>query len=57
MAGFKNIKPMYLYLMSIGSFLLSRFFENKVDFLNYAFAATGLVFFILANIKYFKKAR
>jgi hypothetical protein len=55
MATFKNIKPLYLYLMSIGSFLLSRFFENKVEVLNYAFAATGLVFFILATIKYFRR--
>lgn len=55
---FASLKPLHLYLICIGCFILSNIFaKSGMAILNYLFAGIGFVFFFLAVRKYFKKPK
>lgn len=54
--GFRNPKPVYLYVAGAACFILSRIFEESgIALLDYLFILLGLILIVLATMKYFKK--
>jgi succinate-acetate transporter protein len=52
-----KLKPVYLYLIGVFCFILSRMFIGKVEVLNYVFAAIGAILIVLAVRKYIQKRK
>jgi len=55
MESLRNIKPVYLYLISGVFFIISQKMKNGYPILYYLSLAFGFGFFILALGKYFKR--
>lgn len=50
----KGISVTLLYLLAVVCFIFSRYFEGKIEVVNYGLAIVGFGLFALAFWKYFK---
>lgn len=53
----KGISHITLFILGAVCFVISRFFEGRIEALNYVFAVIGLALFVLCFVKYRNRKR